>query len=220
MDAEQLRSTYNKYFKEGTNRWSSTDSKKTIKVARQTMKWLRKLDFRKANPKFLDVGCATGFYTEAFRMLGAQATGLDYSEVAVSQAKENFPACTFLQMNGFDPTFTTKFDIIFCRGFSGMNTHDLDFISSWINKYLAFLEKDGFFVLAYSTNYSGTEAEGETVNLSKDELEKLVQLINGKFRGLFIFYYFGWISNIKRRLEKVFNKGTKDYFYLFIEKTS
>lgn len=218
MDAEKLRSTYNQYFSVDKNIWSSTDQKKTLKVASKTLQWLKKLRNQNTALSLLDVGCATGFYTEAFRLLGANTIGLDYSEVAIDQAKKKFPACRFVQMNGFDPHFNETFDVIFCRGFSGANTHDLEFIALWMNKYMKYLKPDGFFVFAYSSNFSGVETEGEIVNHSEKELKTLVSKINGKYRGTFLFYYFGLISQLKRAIQKTLDKKVKDYFYIYIQK--
>lgn len=218
MDAEQLRSTYNKYFSVDKNKWSSTDKEKTLKVAERTLKWLRKLGFKNQSPCLLDVGCATGFYSEAFRLLGFKVTGLDYSEIAVEKAKGGFPSCTFVQMNGFDPGFNEKFDVIFCRGFSGTNTHDLNFIAGWINKYARLINENGFFILAYSSDFSGKETEGETVNHSREELGNLVNMVNLTYRGMYLFYYFGFLSRLKKRIQKTMRAGTKDYYYLFFQK--
>lgn len=218
MDAEQLRSTYNKYFSVDKNKWSSTDKKKTLKVAERTLKWLRKLGFKDQAPGLLDVGCATGFYSEAFRLLGFKVTGLDYSEIAVEKAKGRFPSCTFVQMNGFDPAFNEKFDVIFCRGFSGTNTHDLNFIAGWINKYARLINENGFFILAYSSDFSGKETERETVNHSREELGDLVKMVNLTYRGMYLFYYFGFLSRLKKLIQKALRAGTKDYYYLFFQK--
>lgn len=219
MDAEGLRSTYNTYFSSGKNLWTSSDLTKTNKVADRTLKWLRNLGYKKTNINLLDVGCATGYYTESFRLQGCNVVGLDYSEVAVDQAKKNFPSSAFIQMNGFEPIFDQKFDVIFCRGFSGANTHDLNFIAGWINKYMAFLSDQGFFVFAYSSDFSGKEKEGEIVNLSQKELDMLITLVKGKHLATRYFYYFGVVSKLKRWMERnVLNKIVKDYFYVFIQK--
>lgn len=219
MDAEKLRTTYNQYFQTSKSSWSSKDFTKTRKVARQTKQWLTEFGFMKKSVNFLDVGCATGYYTESFGRLGWNATGLDYSEVAVESARDEFPNCQFLQMNGFEPHFTNSFDVIFCRGFSGVNTHDLDFIATWINKYLPYLEKDGYFILSYSSNFSGIEKEGETVNHSKEELDQLVHRINAHYCGKQTFHYFGWLSQLKKWIERrLLGRNHKEYYYLFFKK--
>ncbi len=219
MDAEGLRSTYNTYFSSGKNIWTSNDLIKTKKVARRTLQWLRNLGYKKTNLEVLDVGCATGFYTEAFRLQNCKVTGLDYSEIVLEQAKQKFPACEFIHMNGFEPAFNKKFDLIFCLGFSGANTHDLKFIAGWINKYMPYLSDGGFFVLGYSSDFSGKEKEVEIVNLSKAELNTLVSLVDGKYRATKLFYYFRLVSKLKRLIERsIFRKTVKDYFYIFIQK--
>jgi SAM-dependent methyltransferase len=221
MDAEQLRNTYNNYFSRKRNIWSSEDLKKTRKVARRTIQWLRGFGFSKTPFKLLDVGCATGFYTESFRQLGCDIVGLDYSEVALDKATDKFPHCKFVQMNGFDPHFNEKFDIVFCRGFSGANTHDLAFIAQWINRYMEFITTGGFFIFSYSSNFSGKEKEGEMVNLTMQEIEALTKRINGQYRGIRFFHYFGWISRLKKATEKkVLRKETRETFSVFIQKPS
>lgn len=215
MDAEKLRATYNAYFSGGKNLWTSTDRKKTKKVARQVLTWIRSVGFSENRTSVLDVGCATGYYTEAFRQLGCEATGLDYADVAVQQAAANFPLCRFVQMNGFEPVFTEKFDLVFCRGFSGANTHDLSFIATWVNKYIHQLSEGGFFVLGYSSNFSGVEKVGETVNLSKQEIQELIEKVNAVYCGMHIFHYFGWLSQLKKNVTRtIFRRKEKDYFYL------
>ena len=219
MDAEKLRSTYNNYFSQESNIWSSTDKGKTVKVARTTLRWLKKAGYTQGHLKMLDVGCALGYYTESFRLCGCEAIGLDYSDTAVQKATAKFPDCKFIQMNGFEPVFEEKFDLIFCRGFSGANTHDLIFMATWINKYITHLSPEGFFVLGYSSDFSGKEKKDETVNLSHDELNTLIHRINAKFKGLHIFYYFGWLSRLKRTIEKmIFRKHIKEYYYILFQK--
>ncbi|MFZ2904587.1 MAG: class I SAM-dependent methyltransferase [Cyclobacteriaceae bacterium] len=219
MDAEKLRSTYNNYFSGGKNLWTSNDAKKTMKVARQTIGWLKNAGFTKPNGKVLDVGCATGYYSDAFRRLGFEVTGLDYSDVAVQQATVNFPQCRFVQMNGFEPIFHEKFDVIFCRGFSGANTHDVAFVANWVNKYINFLSNDGYFVLGYSSDFSGGEKEGETVNLTRVEIDQLAGKIQAHYSSYNVFYYFGFLSKLKRTFEKnVLGKRVKDYYYLVFRK--
>ena len=219
MDAEQLRSTYNEYFSQSRNLWSSTDLKRTLKIARRTMKWLREFGLNKKALKVLDVGCGTGFYTESFRKLGCDTIGLDYSEIALEKAMNHFPDCRFIQMNGFEPKFSECFDMVFCRGFSGANTHDLVFIAQWINRYMQYINQGGFFIFSYSSNFTGKEKEGETVNLTMEEILSLVRLIDGNYRGIHFFYYFGLLSKIKKALRKKLMKKTeKEYYSLFIQK--
>lgn len=220
MDAEKLRSTYNQYFRTNNNHWSSTDMNKTKRVAIQTKKWLTQMGLTDKPVKLLDVGCAMGYYTEAFRQLGWNTTGLDYSEVAIENASKNFPNCSFIQMNGFEPEFNETFDVIFCRGFSGMNSHDLNFISAWVNKYLKHLNSGGYFILSYSSDFSGAEKEGETVNHSKEELKTLIGKISAAYLGLHVFHYFGKLSELKKKIQKLISgENKKDYYSLIFRRT-
>jgi 2-polyprenyl-3-methyl-5-hydroxy-6-metoxy-1,4-benzoquinol methylase len=219
MDAERLRTIYNSRFQGGENRWSSTDIRKTIKVAYNLKGWLKQCGYQKRGGQLLDVGCATGYYTEALRIAGFTCTGLDYSEIAVAQAQKNFPECTFVHMNGFEPSFDTQFDVIFCKGFSGANTHDINFIASWVNKYMKFISPGGFFVLSFTTNFSGNEKENETVNHTLEELKRLTTLVDGNHKGTFYFHYFGWLSSIKKKIERsLFKKNVKENYFILFQK--
>lgn len=218
MDIEKLRDTYNHRFSHDQN-WISGDHKKAIKVAARTIEWIRKGGYTKKSVKLLDVGCGNGIYSEAFRLRGCSVTGLDYSEVAVSHAARLYPSCRFIHMNGFQPVFNESFDVIFCKGFSGSNTHDLAFIADWINKYMLYLDQGGFFVLSYTTDFTGIERESETINLTYDELDQLKDLIHGKFSGLHFFYYFGMLSRLKKYLTgKMFGKKSKAEYYMLFRK--
>jgi SAM-dependent methyltransferase len=219
MNAEQLRETYNRYFSSDTNRWSSTNHREALKVSKATLRWLSSYGFKKSKPALLDVGCGTGFFTNAFQELGVQATGLDYSEVALQKSRNLFNDVPFIQMNGFEPQLSSSYDIIFCRGFSGFNTHDLNFVRGWVNKYIPHLTPGGFFILGFRSDFSGKEKSGETVNHSRAELKALVDQIEADFIGMREFSYFGWISILKRWVYKrVLGKQQKIYFSLFFRK--
>ena len=169
--------------------------------------------------KVLDVGCGTGFYTEAFRQLGCETIGLDYSEVALEKSKNNFPHCKFIQMNGFEPTLSENFDIVYCRGFSGANTHDLAFIARWLNKYMPYINPGGFFILSYLSNFTGKQKAGETVNLTMDEILALGNLVEGDYRGIRFFYYFGFLSKVKKVVQrKLGNSAVKEDYSVFFQK--
>jgi SAM-dependent methyltransferase len=220
MNADQLRETYNRYFSTETNKWSSTSQRETQKIARTIFSWLKRYGFTKTKPTLLDVGCGTGYFTQAFSSQGIGAVGLDYSEVALEKARTLFMSVSFIQMNGFEPQLNNQFDIIFCRGFSGFNTHDLNFVSGWVNRYIPSLNPGGYFILGYSTDFSGTEKQGETVNHSKEELSRLCELVQADFVGMKMFSYLGWISVIKRWLySTLLGKQQKVYFYLFFRRS-
>lgn len=219
MDAEKLRTIYNDRFLGKENKWSSTDLNNTLKIGKRVHKWIKSSGSLKANGSLLDVGCATGYYAEAFRKIGYHVTGIDYSEVAIEQARARFPQCRFIHMNGFEPFFNHKFDVIFCKGFSGANTHDLQFISTWINKYMNYLNEGGCFIFSFSSDFTGKERENETANLTKEEILKLAQLVNGQYKGIHFYYYFGFVSKLKKMaIQKLLKKQAKENYFLVIGK--
>lgn len=70
--------------------------------------------------RVLDVGCGNGFYAGEFSKLGANVTGIDYSQHAITFAKDRHPGIDFRIMSGYslkdfpDNEFdiVTLFDVI------------------------------------------------------------------------------------------------------------
>ncbi|MCX6254821.1 MAG: class I SAM-dependent methyltransferase [Bacteroidia bacterium] len=216
-DAEYLREIYNERFKEPLNKWTSEDLKNCTRISRQVIKWTKSRPDK--TKKLLDVGCATGFYTKAFALAGFDSYGLDYSEVAISKASQLHPECHFIHMNGFNPEIDMKFDLIFCRGFSGCNTHIIQDVSEWSNKYIDLLLTGGKFVFSYSTDFTGTEGKEETVNWTKDEIGKYISQIRADFSGIYFYHRFGLFSRIYLILKKISSKKKiKENFYLIFTK--
>lgn len=58
---------------------------------------VRKLHFKHSSVSVLEVGCASGFYSEVFDIaqLRLQYTGCDYSEAFVRLAREKYPSLSF-----------------------------------------------------------------------------------------------------------------------------
>jgi len=219
MNAEELKIIYNQNFLKKSSNWSTSSSTRSLKIASHIKLYLKNWKRNSERGKLLDVGCATGFYSDAFQKIGFDVTGLDYSDVAVKLAKEKFPNCHFIQMNGFEPQFNSKFDVVFCKGFSGFNTHDLTFISTWANKYITLLNPGGFLVIGYSSSFTGKEKMNETVNHTKEELKSFQLLINAKYCGNSIFHYFGVISRMKKFLSRILLKSNKKIeYYLYFQK--
>jgi 2-polyprenyl-3-methyl-5-hydroxy-6-metoxy-1,4-benzoquinol methylase len=65
--------------------------------------------------KVVDVGCATGFFSRHFARSGAQVTSLDIATEGVRKTneRENL-GLRILEMNCFDMTFDSEFDMVFC----------------------------------------------------------------------------------------------------------
>ena len=62
--------------------------------------------------RFLEVGSGIGTKTELARLLGMQATGLDFKQEYVDLAQELFPECTFQQANALDFDYGS-FDVVY-----------------------------------------------------------------------------------------------------------
>lgn len=70
--------------------------------------------------RVLDVGCGNGFYAGEFSKMGADVTGVDYSQHAITFAKDRYPEIDFRIMSGYslkdfaDNEFdvVTLFDVI------------------------------------------------------------------------------------------------------------
>jgi SAM-dependent methyltransferase len=216
-DADYLRKEYNERFKDPVNRWTSENLYRCSKIAGRIIRWTGTRSGKRL--KMLDVGCATGFYTKAFYLKGFEAFGLDYSDVAILKAVGLHPECQFIHADGFNPSLDMKFDLILCRGFSGANTHDLKYVSEWTDKYIDLLTDKGKFVFSYSSDFTGSEAEGETVNWSKNEIRKFIGLVKAKCIGVRIYYEYYFISLALLYLPGIFKrKVNKRYFYIIFSR--
>lgn len=61
------------------------------------LRTVRELGVSWHNQPVLDVGSGTGFYVDLWQSLGARVTGVDITEVSVSELRARFPACAFFQ---------------------------------------------------------------------------------------------------------------------------
>jgi SAM-dependent methyltransferase len=105
----------------------------------------------------LDVGSGLGYYTKALSSIGANVTGIDFSEAAVELARAKFPECRFSRAAwhediGEEP----RFDLIWTVNFSLVNTFDVNFINErLISEALRRLKPNGCIVIGWNTNFSG-----------------------------------------------------------------
>jgi hypothetical protein len=214
-DKEILRKAYDYNYSQKEDCWSDIDLKNTYRIINRLTKYLKKKGFQVDHKmKSLDIGCAKGHHTEALRIAGFDSYGFDYSQIAIEIAKKEFPLCNFFVMDGFDPNINSNFDLIFMKGFSGTNTHDLDFVVNMCNKYVHLLNPKGWLIIAYSTNYSGSEISGETANWTKQEIKYVINNLSGvQFIDMKFFSF-----NKPRRLLRLFMNSIgikrKNFFYL------
>ncbi|WP_434290102.1 class I SAM-dependent methyltransferase [Clostridium botulinum] len=209
--AKNIKKIYNKNYKEKEDKWSCTNLNYAKSIIEELLKEIKEIGIEfKDCFKVLDVGCAKGYFTEAFRSYGFHSYGIDYSDVAISWAEDKFCKCKFQVMDGFNPNLSEYFDLIFIRGFTGCNTHNLNFVSDFLNKYIEKIKIRGCLIVAYSSDFCGYEKRGETVNWNLDEINKLSAMLNLKF--LDILY-----PEEKCTKLKTINQSKK-YFYIIYQK--
>lgn len=213
-DPETLRQEYNENYRQSVDRWSCHESAQATAIVALVLGQLRAAG-RPATGRLLDVGCAKGHLCEAFRQAGLEANGLDYSDVAIARARTQFPQCQFHHMDGFNPRFDRRFDLIFMRGFSGCNTLDLAAVATLANKYVALLSPDGCFVLAYSTDFSGRHRLGDTACWSRAQLRELSARIRAHEEACVFAPRLHALTRLKLTLGRLLGRRSKVYFYLF-----
>jgi hypothetical protein len=218
-DAKALRQEYNEHYKQPHDKWSCSNHRLAQQIVNSVLNETYKFGFKiTKGMRSLDVGCAKGYIAEAFRLVGFESHGLDYSDVAIDIAKNLFPQCSFKHMDGFNPCYEINFDFIFVRGFSGANTHDLDFVANFSNQYVDLLNKAGLYVLGFTSNFSGDEKEGETVNWTYEELDIIGKKIKAERLTIFFYPKRTIINRTKKFIRNVLTGNSKDYFYLIFKK--
>ena len=104
--------------------------------------------------KILEIGCANGFRLSQIQKYSNHSlTGIDLSEKAINEAKNNYPKINFICDNFNDMILTDRYDVIICGFFLYyIAQEDLDNIITKINKHL---NNNGKLIIIdfYSKNY-------------------------------------------------------------------
>jgi hypothetical protein len=219
LDKEISKRIYDENYRQKVDSWSDNNIKFTDRIIRRVNRFLTKQGFViQHDMKSLDVGCAKGHFTESLRKSGFDSYGFDISETAIKLAEATFPHCHFFVHDGYEPELQDKYSLVFMKGFSGTNTHDLDFVKVMCNRYIDSLLPDGWLIVAYSTDFSGVEKGNETANWSRGEILTVGRSL--KDVDLIAIRYFShskfWL--IVRSMMNIVGIRRKTFFYLFFKK--
>jgi 2-polyprenyl-3-methyl-5-hydroxy-6-metoxy-1,4-benzoquinol methylase len=124
-------------------RWSRTPTPNgwSIRRGETIIAWLRALELE--NPRILDYGCGTGWFTAELAKVGT-AVGIDLSEAAIAAARRRYPGATFVAANLFElDAPQNTFDIVVSQEVIAHVTDQRDYIE----RITRMLKPNGFLVL-------------------------------------------------------------------------
>lgn len=86
--------------------------------ARHSFVWQRGVDMlellaARRGERILDLGCGTGHLTARIAASGARIIGIDNSPVMIAEARKNYPALEFQEMDARHFSFSEPFDAVF-----------------------------------------------------------------------------------------------------------
>jgi|SRR3989339_1290548 len=115
--------------------------------------WLNKQGFNLAGKSILDLGCAMGAITGAFRAnnKGANVVGVDISSDAIEYAVNHYPLCTFYCQSAtdLDNVPDESYDIVHAKEFYPFTrTDDAEYQLEYFRTFHRILKADGVICLA------------------------------------------------------------------------
>ncbi len=125
--------------------------------------------------RYLDLGCGEGLDVILMAKKGAEAVGIDFSEVAIKRArrfarKERVEAA-FVHGNPLRKKIDGRFDIVASRFV--LHTIRNVYQKRFVETMMAYTKEGGFNVLVYHTTYAnGKLIEGFQLNLESFYLKK------------------------------------------------
>jgi len=129
--------------------WQNSSSMNDWALERGDMLLELLYDLHLDQPRILDFGCGTGWFTERLADFG-QATGIDLNEEAIEEARSRWPHIRFIGGNLFEhPLRANSFDIVVS---SQVIAHVED-QSAYIETAAKLLRPDGFLILSTNNKF-------------------------------------------------------------------
>lgn len=122
-------------------RWDRTRTPNdwAMRRARAILDLLRPLPFRQ--PRILDIGCGTGWFTEQLAALG-EPLGFDLSERAIEIARSQSPQIRYVAGNLYEHQFEGRFDLVVAQEVIAHVEDQVRFVS----RVAEILNPGGYFV--------------------------------------------------------------------------
>lgn len=157
-------------------------------ATRKILRTLLKKTGAQENGKVLDVGCATGFYTEQLHQLGMTSIGVDISRVGISRGKASYPHLSFAVADAFRlPFAASSFDVLFMSGCSLTNTRDFGSIQSFFQGLTRYLTDNGSLIVMGASDFSGEQSpSNEWIYHTYAEILKYVDKSRMRVRGPYV----------------------------------
>lgn len=192
-----------------TKNWNQNwqdDNNKLLSVG-PSARSRRRLIFRLINKhakganSFLDVGCGTGELLSSVEKTGqfSDINGIDISETALTQAKQNCPSGNFRILDIEKTVLFKKFDIITCLATLELNTVGND--EAAIENMAGMLNPSGHLILAVQHGNKYWNKLDEKYNLRRYEMKDLKEKCAKTGLKCVEMFSWGWpLYNIYYRL--------------------
>lgn len=159
--------------------------------------YLLKLANKKIKGTILDLGCGTGEYSLRFQEMGYDVLGMDISNVAILKAKKKgvrrVKLANFLEIN-----IKEKFDCIYVKGFSPLNTPDLIKFKKIIKKLDKMLDTNGVIFYWGITNFKKSYSSSGWFNWDPKDLDSVLRI--------HLLFIFRWQSYLPIKINNVISK--------------
>lgn len=178
----ELKEYYDRFYRRTD--FEYYDEKKT----RRFLRALLKKAHVSPNTVILDVGCATGFYAEQFRIMGYKTVGLDISQIGISKGQSQYPSLPLLVGDAAVLPFRpASFDVLFISGCSLTNTHDIQAIQKYFLYLMNYINEDGVVIFISGSNFTGEAApHSECIHHRYNEIMEFVDRTTVQAEGPYI----------------------------------